>query len=366
MNNRNHVPIVIASVLPFRLVKRENELWAPSINDINDRNYDYVKLSRLSTFLDVGIRPFSIGIGFDGSLILPAIDEFRNRDTALEKFNETLGILLLGGIYTEAVLPVDISIGLLTLDGYTKLLGGGDGPNAKFHRAIRTKHAGALDVILLFNPPSLEIAEISDAYEKGKQFYQKLKGISPVLLLNGASNYVNRHWTESLIFIWTSIEQIVNCLWVDHIVNQKQANIAGRSTFLKDFRTWTTSTRIEVLFQRELIDTETYKLINLARKARNDFIHNGKGISGEVSLYALSSLFRLMSLIISDFKSTNLLQNSLNTIVKHEKGDLIPNKSSFSTNEVSHWLPIPPLPGDPNWGDKEYEIIEDLVLQPLD
>lgn len=32
---------------------------------------------------------------------------------------------------------------------------------------------------------------------------------------------------------------------------------------------------------------------------------------------------------------------------------------------VTHWLAIPPLPGDEGWGDREYEVIEELQLKPL-
>jgi hypothetical protein len=52
-------------------VTRKTDKWDPTLEQINDRTYDYVKLSRISGFVDIGITPYSIGIGFDGSLILP-------------------------------------------------------------------------------------------------------------------------------------------------------------------------------------------------------------------------------------------------------------------------------------------------------
>src|SRR5690349_2051092 len=87
-----HVPVIIGNCSPFRLIFRISDTWNPTLRQINDRKYDYVKLCRLSMFLDVGIAPYSMAISFDGSFILPALGKFRNRDVALQKFNETLGI----------------------------------------------------------------------------------------------------------------------------------------------------------------------------------------------------------------------------------------------------------------------------------
>src|ERR1035437_6897573 len=154
-NIDNHVPVIVGNFLPFRLILRDTDSWEHSLEQINHREYDYVKLCRLSSFIDIGIAPFSLGITFDGSLILPATEQFNNRSLALDKFNETLTFLLLGGIYCEAVQPTDISYGSLFFDGYLKILGGGTGAQSKFHHAIQTKHVGTLDVIELLSPKTL-------------------------------------------------------------------------------------------------------------------------------------------------------------------------------------------------------------------
>src|SRR6185503_1582651 len=121
-NEAIQIPVIIGNYAPFRLVLREGESWNPTLEQVNNNEYDYVKLSRMSTFIDIGIAPFSLGVSFDGSLVLPATKEFRLQETALDKFNETLGILLLGGIYCEAVQPTDISYGSLFIGGYLRQL----------------------------------------------------------------------------------------------------------------------------------------------------------------------------------------------------------------------------------------------------
>lgn len=71
MEKDNFIPIVIGNCAPFRLVMRDTDKWSPTLNEINTLTYDYIKLNRNSTNVDIEIRPFSLIIGFDGSLILP-------------------------------------------------------------------------------------------------------------------------------------------------------------------------------------------------------------------------------------------------------------------------------------------------------
>ncbi len=366
MRDENHIPIIIGNCRPFRIVERETDNWNPTLEQINEKDYDYVKLNRMSTFIDIGIAQFSLGIGFDGSLVLPATKDFSTKENSLEKFNQTLGILLLGGIYSESVQPDNISYGTLFFDGYIKIHGGSSGLIAGFHKSIRNKLVGTMDSISLLNPISISTDEIQNAFKKGKEIFDNIPNLSPNMLLDGTSYYVSNQWSESLIFLWTSIEQLINQIWGKEVIDKEiDGVIEGRKDFLKDFRTWTTSTRIEALFQKDIIPFEVYKLLNLARKSRNDFIHNGKQLTKEKVDNALTGLFELISLIVSEYKSTSELLETLASIEQNQRGDLFPKKERLGKDEVTHWLEPPALPGDSRWGDKEYEIIEELVLKPL-
>lgn len=366
MRDENHIPIIIGNCRPFRIIERESDNWNPTIDQINSRDYDYVKLNRMSTFIDIGIAPFSLGIGFDGSLVLPATKDYSTKENSLDKFNQTLGILLLGGVYSESVQPDNISYGTLFFNGYIKIHGGSSGLIAGFHKSIRNKLVGTMDSISLLDPLSISTTEIEDAYKNGKKIIDKLPNLSPNMLLDGTSNYVSNQWSESLIFLWTSIEQLINQIWEVEIVNKEiDGVIEGRKKFLKDFRTWTTSTRIEALFQKNIIPIEVYSLLNFSRKTRNDFIHNGKPLNKEKVDNALTGLFQLISLIISDYKSTTELSETLEVIKRNQRGGLFPKKTKLEKDEVKYWLEPPALPGDSQWGNKEYEIIEELVLKPI-
>lgn len=97
MESEPFIPIIIGNCAPFRIITRESDKWNPSLEEINTLSYDYVKLNRNSTCLDVGISPLSLIIGFDGSLILPCIKPYNTKEGSVYLFNRILGILLLGG-----------------------------------------------------------------------------------------------------------------------------------------------------------------------------------------------------------------------------------------------------------------------------
>lgn len=267
----NAVPIITANSNPLRLVSRGNgDVWEPTLDQINSRTYDYVRLHRVSTYLDIGIRPFSMGICFDGTLILPATPALREPGKALMLFNRTLSELLLGGVYCEAVQPDDLAYGSLTLHGYTRIEGGGYGAAASLHKAARTKHIGMLDVIRLLNPEIITKDEIERAFSAGRQLLRELTEIPREQLLYAFTYYVKGQWAESLIHAWTTTERIIEIAWQNQVCNVNLAS-KTRKQFLSDHRTWTSSTKLEVLFQKGLLKIETYSM-SPARRAINSLI----------------------------------------------------------------------------------------------
>lgn len=259
-----HVPVITGNYLPFRLVVRDEEdIWSPTIDEINRRTYDYVKLNRASTFIDIGIAPFSLVICFDGTFALPAIKEFRDPDKALLEFNKVLCQLFVGGVYCEAMSPEDICFGMMTHTAYCKITAASRGSVSNFHKAIRSKHAGELDVIRLFKPETNKISSIQSAIELGRNRLNDIGSVSPETFLYGATFFSRNQWSESLIHLWTTIEQIAEIIWKEQITTV--SNVDGisrkkRTEFLNDTRTWTISTKFELMYQKKLLPEETSDL----------------------------------------------------------------------------------------------------------
>jgi hypothetical protein len=360
------VPIVTANFKPLRFVSRgENDSWKPTLGEINGRTYDYVRLHRISTYLDVGIRPLSLGICFDGTLLLPAKNDLREPRTALRIFNRALSELLLGGLYCEAVEPDDIGYGSLTLHGYTRISGGGEGASISLHKAARTKHIGTIDVIRLLNPTIVSKNELEAASSLGRKLLEELEEIPSEQLLYAVTYYVRGQWAESLIHSWTTTERIIEIAWMRHVCNAKLAPSKKRKQFLNDHRTWTSSAKLEVLFQKGLLGVETHEKLDQARKARNDFAHRGIVPSQTDALMGLRGGFELGSLCASNLESTTRFDHVIELAKSKCRPDIYPKKDRFEASEVSHWLSLPPLPGDKAWGDQPFDIIEDICLQPL-
>jgi hypothetical protein len=86
---------------------RDTDAWEPTFQDVVERRYDFGRLHRISTGVDVGILPFSMLVCFDGTLALPLTGP-PDPDKALSIFNRTLSEMLIGGLYCEAMSPDDL------------------------------------------------------------------------------------------------------------------------------------------------------------------------------------------------------------------------------------------------------------------
>jgi hypothetical protein len=365
----DHVPVVTGNFAPFRLVLRDGyDKWAPSLDQINSRSYDYVKLHRASMFVDIGIAPFSLVVCFDGTLALPAIDKYRDPDNALSDFNKFLCEVLLGGTYSEAMTPDDICLGRMTLTAYCKTHMASRGAHSNFHQAIRQKHVGTLDVIRLLDPETITVSALMNAIAKGRT---RLAGIGPVsaeTLLYGATFFARNQWAESLIHLWTSIEQIVEAMWRDRVLSASVIDgipPKSRLAFLKDHRTWPVATKVELLYQKALLPEQTYALLDTARKARNDFAHSGAMPSRADAEAALDGMFQIGALRITNHSDCAALDEIPQLVKARSRAYADWDRQGKPLEGVTHWLSIPPLPGDPNWGDEPYEIIEELQLRPI-
>lgn len=363
---QNVVPIITANYQPFRLVLRDEEdKWIPTLQQINSRDYDYVKLHRLSTIIDIGIAPYSMGVCFDGTLVLPALEQFQDRNVALKLFNKTLTELLAGGIYCEAVTPDDIGIGRLSHHGYVRIHSFGAGPSLIFHQAARSKHIGTLDVIGLLQPETIMITELHSAIETGHSLLRRLGDIPQEQVLYGTTFYVRKQWAESLLHVWTITERIVEIAWQKYVIPAFGKPTKERRSFLEDNRTWPISTKLEVLHQKSLLPSETADTLDEVRKARNGFTHRGTSPTHEIATKALQGCFHLASLCASNFSQLDLFDEVISLVINRCNPELIPQKIRYDESEISHWLPLPPLPGDKEWGDRPFEIIDELTLKPI-
>jgi hypothetical protein len=351
----------LAYTTPLRFVFRTSEdRWKATLGKINSRRYDYVKLHRLSASLDIGLpSPLCMYLAFDGSLLLPRIEQYWPVERAVSAFNEILGYMLVGGMYFGPVEPPDIDQAVVYRTGYFRPFGMAESLVGLARRELQYKIASPLNSIRLYRPDQVLASDIRKAYDEGKATCVKIPSLSPSLLVRGISAFVTHDWGASLSHLWITTEQIVEHLWrtcvVDSVVRPDPA-IPGRRDFLKDHRAWTTATRIELLFQKRVLPIRTYRLLNIARKGRNDLVHTGVIPKREACEAAMDGVFQLIARVarprsIHSFAGLLRRYKSLDPIKRHYN-----TRRTITAKDVGLWLgPLPPIPGEEEWGDDPFE-----------
>lgn len=361
MSLHKGAPAIIAYTSPFQLVLRDTkDKWSPSLEEINGNNYDHVKLHRLSASLDVGLpKPLCMHVTFDGALLLPRIKQFWPIEKAVAAFNNVLGEIFLGGIYFDSVQPTDIDQAIFYNTGYYRPMGQAKGFPGQLRYSLQAKIASPLHSILLYKPRHIFSKDIHAAREKGVAIRSKFETLSVEFLLQGVSSFVAHDWAGALSHLWISLEQVVNDLWREHVVTggaQPSPPIQNRREFLQDHRTWVISTRLEVLFQRGILSEEVYRQLNAARKARNELSHEGITPIRQSAEAVMDGLFELIASAQSSVAASTLSEIVADIKTRDPAARYYSPLKVADIDEGGLWLgPLPPIPGEKEWGDKEFE-----------
>ena len=354
-----NTPILIANFKPFRLISRDDsDVWTPSLEEINNSTYDYVKLHRASKFFNAHLpKPMPACFGFDGSLIFPFIEEF----------NRILASIFIGGVYVESIEPLDVSRGVMNVTGYYRHYST-HSSNASFHHAIGECDAGSLASIKLLEPEIISADKIISAYDYGHKVLSKLPTLSPSLFIGAFTYYKKHQLCEALAHTWISIEQILEFIWKETIVEDaKSVNIYKRRKFIES-QQWNSAHKIEMLFQNKYLCQDGYSFLSKARFARNDFIHKGLTPSYEESHSALMSLILLMEVASKinevDFERANLDKNLSDNSIHCIPQTFTPKKNEKNTLDVKYWREMKKIPGDKNW-EGEFESYPDITLSAI-
>jgi hypothetical protein len=291
-------------------------------------------------------------------LILPNLKQFSPTDRAVKAFNEVLGRTLLGGTYFDFVQATDIDQGFLYHTGYYRPFGQAKGLAGQLRYSLQTKMASPLHSILLYDPEHIYSKDIHLSYKKGIEAIAKFNTLSVDLMLQGISSFASHDWAGALSHLWITVEQVVSLLWQTLVISggvQPKFPIENRKEFLQDYRTWVTAARLELLFQRGILSEFSYRRISTARRARNDLAHKGVLPTRRSVESLLEGLFSILDSGSNERFST-VLSKTLDTIKARNPSDRHYRLPDEIANETGLWFgPLPPLPGEKEWGDKGYE-----------
>lgn len=369
MHEENTVSVWGGCYAPLQLITFDGEKWSPSIDEINAGSYDATKLFRSSLNVDVGIAPFSLIVLFDGTLVLPACAEIP-KTRALAIFNKHLTNLLLGGLLVEEVAPDDVTPGSLNFWGYHRHHVP-RGRYSKLSQSLRMARGGPDEAIALYQPKTIEKERYLQIHTVGLNLSAGLPANIPTVLLPACTSFANEKWERSLILGWTSIELIIEKMWKEKVLSGP--NISGisrkrRKDFLSDTRTWSSSTRIELLWQRGHISDEMYVLADRARAARNAFIHSADECSPDAARSAMEACLKLVDSVAAEaglkFEAAKLMQQ-LDGRTTHFRKPIADNNGRLLT-EPQFWRYPDPAPGFKDWGDRPFEKHPEIQLQRLE
>lgn len=342
---RRRVPCMIAYLHPFRLVQIDGQTpWDATIEQINSHRWDYAALHELVGGIDVGLpSPYHLVVGRDGALALPPIDDLRSTPAAVEFFNRCLAALLLGGIYCEAITPDGLDLGSIIDWTYIRAHKSSPAAANRFHEHVRHRQASPMEAIALVQPRHVGLAKLQAATGAGLRMLDVVPLVRGEYLLKGTTGLARLDWGSALANLWIVVEQLVAELWERKVVAptlEADPSKARRSQ-LRDTRSWTAATRIEMLYQKAVIDLDTIHALDKARKARNDLHHSGRHPSSDDAGAAYQGVTGLL-VVALDGERPPLFDLDL---ADHALVDPFTPPQPLQ-GEPTHWMAIPKLPGE--------------------
>lgn len=189
---------------------------------------------------------------------------------------------------------------------------------------------------VFLKPPSIYLSDLKSKYGKGKEILNKLN-MNLEQILFGATFYTERNFSESLIHFWTVFERMLEKVWIENIVNQEEGK--QRKEFLKDSRTWTAATKLEVLYQKGIINKDFRISIDEARKARNKLAHEGIEPKIELLESLIKNVFQFLSYILSNFSNKDDFQYLVDLIINPNFFDSVQaNEHNLSAEKWLEWV----------------------------
>jgi hypothetical protein len=342
---KRRVPCMAAFISPFRIVNAlDSTQWAPTLDDVNSRRWDYAELHRVVGGVDVGLPgPYHMVVARDGAVGLPVLPPTKDIYSATERFNRCFAALLVGGVYCEAVNPDGLEFGSIIDWTYLRIQSGSQAAPNVFHRHVRMQMATPLEAIQLVEPRVIEMTVVENAMRTGRSVLERIPEISSEFLLKGVTGVARRDWAAALSNLWVVVEQLTSHLWEQRVIAPARADrtVAGRLDQLTDNRTWTVATRHELLHQIGALPAPLLSELAIARRARNALSHRGQhpGETETRSAYAST-----LSLLESACPDADIPLKQLD-LADHTLSDPFVPREPVAL-EPTHWLAIPKLPGE--------------------
>lgn len=312
---------------PLVIISKNKDDFVVTLEEVNSNLYDTRILSMFVTKLknmDENCH-LDILVTFDGSLTLPINENYNTPEKAINKFNEIIGALFLGGILVK---PIDL----------TKLQQGciieGGGSNFSYIPSInsdfRHKSQSITERIKAHHLNHVQLEEFIEAYHFGVSILNKIN-FSPIFLALGYHYLNHGKIAESLSNLWIVIEQLTDFLY-HYKIDKKTLKLLKRVLPKKA----NIETKHIILHETKIINEQTFQILINNRKDRNKLLHEGRIPDRENVIKLWKTLLDLLEVAIDEklIKLQNNSQLILNINLDNHIKEITPKKTNFEQWEI--------------------------------
>ena len=239
-----------------------------TLQQINSNSYTGKELSKIITTLpnNDGNTTLPILVTVDGSIMLPVHETYKTKEMAVNKINEIISALFLGGLNINAIHLGDLEQGTLE-----------KGSEYSFsyipssYNRLRNNWASNSELNVLLNPNYIDVENIKNAYSIGIDLLNNIS-FSPIYLVQGYHSMQLWKTSDALSNLWIVIEQLTTLI-MKNISNEKKNSIFEQ---LKIKQAEKIDMKLKVLKKGKIISENSYDILDNVRNKRNDLVHEGK------------------------------------------------------------------------------------------
>ena len=239
-----------------------------TLDQINNNSYNGKELTRIITTLPNYYENsiLSILVTVDGSIMLPVNETYSTQEMAVNKMNEIISALFVGGLNINTIHLGDLEQG--------SLLEGGEYGFSYFpssYNRLRNNWASISEKEIFLNPAYIDILSIKNAYLLGIDLLKSIS-FSPIYLVQGYHSMQLWKTADALSNLWIVVEQLTTVM-ITNLSEQERNSIFQQ---LKITQAEKIHMKHKVLKEGQIISQNCYDILNEARDNRNDLVHEGK------------------------------------------------------------------------------------------
>lgn len=266
-----------------------------TLDQINSNSYDGMRLSKVIGAFSLEDDSLEALISYDGAIAVPQSKKFPTRIDGLNKLNEILCCMLLGGIHAEVLHSNELIAGTLHEKQYLFSY------IPSLHNQLRLNWASISERYApLMHPRILYLNDLQQAYINGKKILNVIPIFTPFFLLNGYTSLINQNDSDALNNLWIVVEQLTEILWKNIYIKNKDNYPRQVQNIYKYYKEENylkhIATKHKLLRLSRIITRRNYKILEFSRKSRNRLAHRGQKPDREVVIELWEILAELIGI----------------------------------------------------------------------